>query len=152
MAKPSEREKQQKKNGKELKAYEERLRKTSKVYVQKFEADAINQRKSRAAAIGACVLQAMDELQGLWKTKPLRAGSLEWNFAEQKIVDPDGKKGFHETVQYSVASGEPAYSEDEIRELIEDTRKRMELDLNEMYPEEAAEDGTDSAVVREGEV
>lgn len=135
------REQKIKKDGKALEQYAKRLKNEHKVYIQMFDAYAANQRKSRAAAIGACVLQAMDELQGLWKTKPLREGSLEWNFAEQKIVDPDGKKGFHETVQYSVASGEPAYSEEEIRELIEDTRRRMELDLNEMYPEEAAEDG-----------
>ena len=122
-------ERMERRNARQLEAYEKRLRQTSKVYVQKFEADAVNQRKSRAAAIGACVLQAMDELQGLWKTKPLRAGSLEWNFAEQKIVDPDGKKGFHETVQYSVASGEPAYSEEEIQALLKDTEERMRKDL-----------------------
>lgn len=133
------REQKIKKDEKALKKYEERMRKAHKVHVKKFDAYAINNRRSRAAAIGACALQAMDDVRGLAKSKTLVDGTLDYMITEQKVKDPDGKIGFHASVTYRVASIVKAYTEEEIQAEIEDTRKRMMLETDEMFPQQDAE-------------
>ena len=126
-----------KKDSKALQKYGQRLRTEHKVYMQMFDAYAVNQRKSRAAAIGACALEAMDEVRGLAKTKPLMDGSLEYMITEQKMIDPDGIKGFHCTVTYRVVSAEKAHSEEWIQKELEETFEKMMKETDEMFPEEA---------------
>ena len=133
------REQKIKKDKKALEKYEERMRKEHKVYMQMFDAYSVNQRRSRAAAIGECALKAMDEVRGLAKTKPLLDGTLDYMITEQKVKDPDGKIGFHVSVTYRVASMEKAMTEEQIQAEIEDTRKRMMLETEEMFPEKDAE-------------
>lgn len=129
-----------KKDSKALQKYGQRLKNEHKVYIQMFEAYAANQRKSRAAAIGACALRAMDEVRGLAKTKPLMDGSLEYMITEQKMVDPDGIKGFHCTVTYRVVSAEKAHDEEWIRKELEETFEKMMQETDEMFPPEEKQD------------
>ena len=133
------REQKIKKDEKALKKYGERMHKEHKVYMQRFDAYAVNQRRSRAAAIGECALKAMDEVRGLAKTKPLMDGTLDYMITEQKVKDPDGKIGFHVSVTYRVASGEKARTEEQIQEELADTWKRMMLETDEMFPQKDAE-------------
>ena len=133
------REQKIKKDEKALAKYEERLKKERKVYMKTADAYAINNRRSRAAAIGACALQVMDEVRGLAKTKPLLDGSLDYMITEQKVKDPDGKIGFHASVTYRVVSAEAKHTAEWIQNEIEDTRKRMMLETDEMFPQQDAE-------------
>ena len=128
-----------KKDEKALEKYAERMKKARKVYIKTANAYAINNRRSRAAAIGACALQVMDEMRGLAKTRPLMDGTLDYMITEQKVKDPDGKIGFHATVAARVTSAEAQYTAEEIRAEIEDTRKRMMLETEQMYPQKDAE-------------
>lgn len=134
------REQKIKKDSRDLKRYGERLRKEHKVYLQMYDAYAVNQRRSRAAAIGECALQAMDGVRGLAKTKNLMDGSLEYMITEQKVRDPDGKIGFHETVTYRVVSMEKAHTEEWIQKELEETFEKMMLETDEMFPEEKKEE------------
>ena len=134
------REQKIRRDKKALDKYEERLRKEHKVYLQMFDAYAVNQRRSRAAAIGACALKAMDEVRGLAKTKQLMDGSLDYMITEQKVQDPDGKKGFHCSVTYRVVSTEKAHTEEWIQKEIEDTWTRMMRETDGMYPVEKEEE------------
>lgn len=133
------REQKIRKDKKALDKYEERLRNENKVYIQMFDAYAVNQRRSRAAAIGACALKAMDEVRGLAKTKTLMDGSLDYMITEQKVQDPDGKKGFHCSVTYRVVSMEKAHTEEWIIKELEDTWARMMRETDGMYPPAAPE-------------
>ena len=129
-----------KRDEKTLKKYEEQLRKEHKTYIQQFDAYAVNQRISRAAAIGACALQAMDAVKGMAKAKELVPGSLDYMIIEQKVQDPDGKKGFHCQVTYRVVSYEKAHTEEWIREELEKTAAQLQAETDEMYPEEKQDD------------
>ena len=126
---------------KELEKYGERLRKQNRAYMQEVSAFAVNQRRSRAAALGECALQAMDHLRGLAKTKPLMNGSLEYMIREKKVEDPDGKKGFEYTVAYRVVSYEKAFTEEQITEELNKTWEKMQMEIDERFPED--EDGKD---------
>ena len=135
------REQKIKKDSKALQKYGDRLRRERKVYMQMFDAYAVNQRRSRAAAIGACALRAMDEVRALAKTKPLMDGSLEYMITEQKVMDPDGRKGFHCTVTFRVVSQEDAHSEEWILQELEKTFEKMMMETDELYPAEVKKDG-----------
>ncbi len=121
-------------DSKALKKYAKRLREERKIYHQTFDAFSINQRRSREAALGACALKALDEVRGLRKTKPL-VGGLEFLIHEQKVEDPDGKKGFHYAVTYYVTSDERAHSDEDIQAEIEQTFERMMMETDELFPE-----------------
>ena len=56
------REQKIKRDSKTLKKYEKRLEDERMRYIQTFDAYAINQRRSRAAAIGECALQAREAI------------------------------------------------------------------------------------------
>lgn len=135
---PFTREQKEAEDRKSLENYEERLKRTAKAKSQQFSAFAINQRKSRAAAIGECALQALDAVYALNKKTQLQTGTLVFLINENKVEDPDGKKGFQCSVTYRVVSYEPAYTEEEIREMVEDTRRKMAAETEEMFPEEEA--------------
>ena len=128
------REQKIRKDGKALKKYADRLRKERKTYIQTFEAYAVNQRKSRAAAIGECALQAMDEVRGLAKIKPLVDGTLEYLITEEKVQDPDGRRGFHCAVTFRVVSQEAAHTDEWIKAEIEKTFEKMMAETDEMFP------------------
>ena len=128
------REQKIRKDGKALKKYADRLRKERKTYIQTFEAYAVNQRKSRAAAIGECALQAMDEVRGLAKIKPLVDGTLEYLITEEKVQDPDGRRGFHCAVTFRVVSHEAAHTDEWIKAEIEKTFEKMMAETDEMFP------------------
>lgn len=138
------REQKIKRDGKALKKYKERLKKERKVYMECFSAYAVNQRKSRAAAIGECALQAMDRVKEMARIKPLLDGSLEYMITEKKVVDPAGIKGFQCSVTYRVVSAEDAHTAEWIEKEIEDTFEKMMQETDEMFPpEEKKDEGQD---------
>ena len=124
-----------KRDKKTLEKYAKRLKEARRCYIQTVTAIAVNQRKSRRVAAGECVLQAMDQVRALAKTKMLMDGSLEFMITEKKLIDPDGKKGFEYGVTYKVTSWEPNYTEDEIRENVEKLAKQLQEETDEMFPE-----------------
>ena len=130
------REQKIRKDSKALKDYRKRLERERRAYMKEFEAFSVNQRRSRAAAIGECVLQAMDDVRGLARVKDLVNGSLEYMFNEQKVQDPDGRKGFKYSVAYRVVSTEPAHSKEDIDKEIEETFEKMMMETDEMFPQE----------------
>ena len=123
-------------DGRALSKYRERLENTYKSYIQTFDAYAINQRKSREAALGACALKAIDTVRGLAKANKLASGSVEYVINEQKLADPDGKIGFHYVVAFKAVGTEKAYNDEEINKEIMDTFERMMMETDEMFPEE----------------
>lgn len=131
-------------DGRALVKYRERLENTRKTYMQTFEADAINQRKSREAALGACALKAIDAARELAKAKKLADGTLDYMVSEQKMMDPDGKIWFHCSVAFHVTSQERAFSDAEINKEIMDTFERMMMETDEMYPEEKDDEEAES--------
>lgn len=124
---------------KELDGYRKRLEKEHNAYMQTFSAFAINQRRSRAAAIGECALKAMDEVRGLAKTKRLMNGSLEYMITEQKVQDEDGRKGFQYSVSYRVVSMEKAFTPERIEEELKKTWEKMQMEIDERFPQETEE-------------
>ena len=123
-------------DGKALKAYEKRMRTTMKNHGKRFDAFAINQRKSREAALGACALKALDAVRELMREKQLEPGTLWFMISESPVKDENGKKAFHCSVMYSVTGLEPAFTEEEIREEIENTFEKMMRETDELYPVE----------------
>lgn len=134
------REQKIKKDSKALQKYAQRLKNEHKVYLRIFDAYAVNQRRSRAAAIGECALQAMDAVRGLAKVKPLMDGSLEYLITEQKVKDPDGKTGFHCSVTFRVVSAEKAHDDEWIQKELEETFEKMMRETDEMFPQEEKQD------------
>ena len=123
-------------DGKKLKAYEKRMRNTMKNYGKKFDAFAINQRKSREAALGACALKALDAVRELMREKQLEPGTLWFMISESPVKDENGKKAFHCSVMYSITALEPAFTDEEIQAEIEKTFEQMMRETDEMFPAE----------------
>ena len=134
------REQKIRKDTKALKDYRKRLERERRAYMKEFQAYSVNQRRSRAAAIGECALQAMDDVRGLAKTKDLINGTLEFMINEQKVKDPDGKIGFHYSVAYRVVSTEAAHTKEYIDREIRVTFDKMMMETDEMFPEEKKDD------------
>ena len=134
------REQKIRKDSKALKKYKERLKKERKRYIQTFDAFSINQRKSREIALGVCALKALDAVRELNKVKPLVKGTLEFVISEQKVIDPDSKKGFHCSVTFAVASEEAAHEPEWIEKEVEHTFELMMQETDEMFPEEAEDE------------
>lgn len=123
-------------DSKALKQYKKRMQNTMKNYGQRFNAFAVNQRRSREAALGACALKALDSVRELMRTKELEPGTLWFMITESPCEDENGKKAFHCEVMYSVTSFEPAYTEEEIQKELEETFEKMMRETDQMYPEE----------------
>lgn len=132
------------KDSKALRKYGQRLREERKTYEQKFEAYAINQRKSREAALGACALKAIDAVRELSKVKPLVAGMVEYVINEQKVKDETGQKGFYCSVIFHAVSYEPAHDEEDIQKELENTFEKMMRETDELYPLEVQDEKTES--------
>ena len=139
------------KDAKELKAYRKRMENTVKNYGQKFEAIAINQRKSRELALGACALKALDAARELMRVKNLKPGSLDFMISESPVQDETGKKAFHCSVIFSVTSYEPAYTQEEIQKEIEETFEKMMRETDVLYPKEWKHEEKESVQDPEGD-
>ena len=138
------RRKKIKDDGRQLVRYRERLENTRKTYMQTFEADAINQRRSREAALGACALKAIDAARELAKGKKLVDGTLDYMITEQKMEDPDGRIGFHCSVSFQVISTERAFNDEEINKEIMDTFEKMMMETDELFPVEEKDEKGES--------
>ena len=126
-------------DSKALKEYAKRMRNTMKNYGQTFDAFAVNQRKSREAALGACALKALDAVRELMRQKNLEPGSLWFMISESALKDEAGKKTFHCKVMYSVTALEPAYTEEEIRTELEKTFEKYMSETDKLFPAEEKE-------------
>jgi hypothetical protein len=147
------RKKKIKEDSRALRKYADRLHREVKNYGRKFDAWAINQRKSRALAIGECALQALDDVKGLLRTKALKPNSLWFMISESPVPDENGEKKFHCSVMYSVTSYEPAHTEEWIQEELEETFEKMMRETDELYPaEEGSGNGTGEECGAGGEV
>lgn len=124
-----------------LMKYRQKLEAIRKVYSQGTEAVSEGGRRNRALSLGECCLQAIDQLQKLNGTHRLIPGTLFWNLDEEHITLENGKKGYRHSVVYHVKADEPALSQAEIDEEVEETRKRIEQETGEMFGYEA--DGRD---------
>jgi len=120
-----------------LRKYEIRLRRERKNYMKEAECYSLSDRKSRAMAVGECCLQVLEDVRELNRTHKLIDKSLEYMIDEQKVIDPDGRKGFRYRVIYSVLADEPKYSEAQIRAELEDTARRLKLETQEIFRKEA---------------
>ena len=133
------RKKKIREDGKLLKAYEQRMRNTMKNYGYKFDAFAVNQRKSREAALGTCALKALDSVRELMRKKQLEPNSLWFMISESPTKDENGKKAFHCSVMYSVTALEPAFTEEEIKAEIAETFEKYMRETDVLYPAEEEE-------------
>ena len=129
------REEKEREDKKSLEKYRERLGHEVKAYGQTFSATAINNRRARALAVGECALKALEEAQGLAKTHNLKPGTLEFNIGYDKVVDPDGVKGYEYVVTYRVVSYEKAHTKEWIDAEIKKTYDKMQAETEEMFPE-----------------
>lgn len=127
-------------NQKALREYEKQLRNRRKEYAQYATAYSKTGRRNMALTVGECVLKAQDELKKLYREKKLLEGSLFWTITEQKIQDTDGIKGYHYVVCWHVKSDEDYYTEEEIREEIEETARRMKAEQEEFFADDPAEE------------
>ena len=123
-----------------LRKYEIRLRKERKVYMKEAAAYSLSDRKSRAMALGECCLKILEDVKDLNGKHKLIDKSLEYMIDEQKVVDPDGRKGFKYRVIYSVLADEPRFTEEEIRRELEDTARRLKLETEELFRKEEADE------------
>lgn len=139
-----------KKDSKALREYADRLHREVKVYGRKYDAWSINQRKSRALAIGECALQALDDVRGLFRTKKLKPDSLFFVISESPVPDENGEKKFHCSVMYSVTSYEPAHTEEWIQAELEDTFEKMMRETDLLYPQEEQNEEKESVQETDG--
>jgi len=123
-----------KQDARALRKYKVRLQNERKVYHQSFQLVAVNNRRSREAALGACVLKALDEVRGLAKKKNIVPGSLYYNIDEVILFDPEGRKGFQEIVTFFFMTYEPAHTKEEIEKEIADTFEKMMQETDELFP------------------
>lgn len=119
-----------------LRKYEERLRAQRKIYSQSASAVSEGGRRNRALSLGECCLQAIDQLQELNGSHKLIPGTLFWNIDEHRVTMENGRKGYMHTVVYHVKADEQALTEQEIAEEIEETRKRIKAETEEMFTDE----------------
>lgn len=124
------------KNRKALTEYEKALRNRRREYCQVADAYSATGRRNRALAVGECVLKLTDALRKLNGEKTLLEGTLFWTVNEHRLKDTDGIKGFHYVVSYHVKSDEDFYTEDEIRQEIENTKAVMDAETEEFFAEE----------------
>ena len=113
--------------------YGQKLQARRKEYGKQAEAFALGGQRNRAAALGACCLQVMDEVRKLKATKHLLDGSLFYGIGEQRVKDTDGKKGYRYIVAYHAYADEQAISDEEIQAEIEDLQKKLDAETAEMF-------------------
>jgi len=118
-----------------IKKYKEQLQAQRKEYAQIASGYSMSGRRSRALAVGECVIQCMENLRKLNGEKNLLDGTLFWNIIEERVKDTDGRKGFKYSVVYHVKSDEPAYTEEQIRDEIKKTAEQIRQETGEMFGE-----------------
>ena len=123
-----------------VRAYGDKLRSTVKNYTLKTSAVTTGGRKNRAICLGECILQAADKLERESKDHNFVPGSLAWTFTEDRVQDPDGRKGYQYTVKLVVATDEAAYTDEEIQKELEDLTGKLAAETEEMFREEAEEE------------
>ena len=116
-----------------LNGYERRLRAARKVYSKGAEAYTTGGEKNRAYALGACVMGLVKEMEKEAEEKKLIQGTVQWQISEDRVKDPDGKKGYRYNVAVRCLMDEPAYTDEEIEKEIEDTQQRIEAETREMF-------------------
>ena len=125
--------------------YERNLRAKRKHYTQSTEAISAGGRRNRALAVGECVLKLLDAIEKEHFKHHFLPGTLVFNVFQDRTVDPDGIKGYRYTVAYHAMADEAALTEEEIAAEVEETRKKIEAETEEMFSEadagEQAEDG-----------
>ena len=134
----------------QLAHYERNLRAKRKHYTGNAVTFSTGGQRNRAMAAGAALLEALKQLEKFRREHQLMRGTLSWIIGEDRVVDPDGKKGYQYTYAWHVYADEQVLTEEEIAAEIEDTRKRMAAETEEMYgtagdPEDEADDGRDEA-------
>jgi len=120
-----------------VEAFRQQLRKELKNYGAASTARAINNKRTRALAIGECALKVMDSVRECSRIHLLMPGSLVY-MIEEKVIYPTGdksRKEFEYAVKYQVTSNEKAYTEEEIERACEDLTFRLAMETDEMYPE-----------------
>lgn len=128
----------------QLAHYERNLRAKRKHYTQSAETFCTGGQKNRAMAAGAAVLSGLEQLEKFRREHRLIPGTLSWIIGEDRAMDPDGKKGYRYTVAWHIYADENVLTEEEIAAEIEDTRKKMAAETEEMYgPSDDAEDEAD---------
>ena len=126
-----------------VEAYRQQLEREPHVVMQKTVARAINNRRARALAAGECVLKAMDAVREASKTNKLMTGSLMWMIDEKVIYPVPGakdRKEFEYEVMFQVATDKPAYTQERIEELVGDLTYKLQLETDEMFPEDGGND------------
>ena len=123
----------------DLDAYGKRMRNTYKRYGRFVRVKAEkNNRTGREAAAGKAVLQALDALCETAAQKPLAMGGVGWHISELKTKDENGKSEFTYEVGFSALSLDREYTDEQIKEELNQTWEKMQLEIDERYPEEAA--------------
>ncbi len=130
------RKKKIRKDARDLKLYRQRLEAEKTVLHQKFSITSINQRKSRALALGAIMLEGIDKVRELNAGRVLVPGTLQWTVTEQKVQDDTGRKGFDYSVTFHVVEDKPAHSKEDIDREIEETFEKMMKETDELFPAE----------------
>ena len=120
--------------------YYGRLKNTKKHYSKSAEAFSTGGQKGRAMAIGACVLELLKALQKDAVEKKYLPGTLSWLIDEQRVIDPDGKKGYKYTVVYHAYADEQAVSDEEIKKEIEELTEKLRMETEEMFGEAEAQE------------
>ena len=126
----------------ELEKYGNRLRNTYKRYARFVKVKAeTNNRKGRETAAGRAVLQALDALCETAAQKRLVPKGLQWSISEIKSKDENGKKEFEYEIGFSALSYDREYTDEQVQKELDETWKKMMMDVNERYPEEKDEKG-----------
>lgn len=102
-------------------------------------------RKSRAACLGECALKILEAVDKLQQEHAIIPGRLQYMIRCEKVQDPTGRKGFKYSVAYQATIDEPAYTEDQIREQVEDLARKLKMETEELFqkPERSEnEEGT----------
>lgn len=133
--------------------YAVRLRAKKKHYTMSAEAFTTGGRKNRALAIGECVLQGLEKLDKGNFEHHFLPGTLSWVIYEDRASDDLGKKGYRYTVAWHAYADEQAMTDEEIEKELEETRKKIEAETEEMFGDvsEDAEAGAPGAEVAAGE-
>lgn len=127
------------KKERELAKYGERMRNTYKRYAKFVRVEAENNRKARVNAAGEAVLRALDTLCETAGQVPLVKGGLIWHITEQKNKDANGKAKFVYEIGFSALSSVREFTEEQIRQELDETWKKMQIEIDERFPEETAE-------------
>lgn len=123
-----------------VRAYGTKMRNTVKNYSLQTSGITTGGRKNRALCLGECILQAADKLERESKDHNFAPGTLAWAFTEDRVQDPDGRKGYQYTVKLVVATDEAAYTDEEIRKELADLEKKLAAETAEMFAEEEEEE------------